>query len=133
MAHCDQIVATIKAEHLDGENGYRLLLAEVSSSTGRHKMMHKMMHRLNDASSYASFCVYLLNEHYSARIFHKKMKMALFSISYNNDGYVYSALETQREIYYKDALKGLLCTRWFLAWSRLIILVGSMKRETVKQ
>ena len=71
MLHCNNLVAIITAEHLGGENGHRLLLSAMKSSLP--------FAFLNGASSYASFCVDVLHEHYSAGFFHNNMKMKLIT------------------------------------------------------
>ena len=97
MQHCDEVVAISVAERIGGPDGYNLLLAAVKRSLP--------FSFLNGASAYAAFCVDLLNVHYSAGVFHQNMKMSLFSTPHK-DGQVNIALDTQREMDHKDAIKG---------------------------
>ena len=97
MQHCDEIVAISTAERIGGKEGYNLLLSAV-----KHSLPFSF---LNGATSYAAFCVDLLYEHYSCGVFHQQMKASLFSTPHK-DGKTNIALDTQREMDHKDAIKG---------------------------
>lgn len=60
---------------------------------------------VNWATAYASFCVELLHAHYSAGTFHQRLKETLFSTPHKYSK-VNLALDTQREMDHRDALKG---------------------------
>ena len=96
MAHCDEVVAIAMAERLGGPTGYNLLLAAVKSSIP--------FSFLNGASSYGTFCVRLLYEHYKCGPFYKSMKHNLFSTPHNNST-VNFGLDTCREIDHRIAKK----------------------------
>ncbi|XP_067660602.1 uncharacterized protein [Haliotis asinina] len=96
MDHCDEIVAICLAERLGGPCGYDLMLSAVKESLP--------FSFLNGASSYAAFCVELLHEHYAAGFYHQHMKTTLFSTPHHGSD-VNIALDTQREMDHRDALK----------------------------
>ncbi len=97
MTHCDEILAISVAERIGGPDGYNLLLAAVKASLP--------FSFLSGASSYASFCCELLHQHYSAGVFHGNMKKNLFSTPYKGSTFNF-ALDSQREMDHKEALKG---------------------------
>ncbi|KAL4238433.1 hypothetical protein ACF0H5_003141 [Mactra antiquata] len=96
MTHCDEVCAIAFGERLGGRNGYNLLLAAVKSSLP--------FSFLNGASSYAAFTAKLLHEYYKCGPFYKNMKHCLFSTPSKNRN-INFALDTQREMDHKDALK----------------------------
>ena len=96
MTHADEIVAIKAAERTGGPTGYDLLLAAVKSSLP--------FSFTNGASSYAQFCFQLLMEHYGAGPFHQHLKQALYTTPHKNSLALF-ALDTQREIDHRDALK----------------------------
>ncbi|VDI35096.1 Hypothetical predicted protein [Mytilus galloprovincialis] len=96
MRHCDEIVAIAVSERIGGENGYSLLLANVKSSLP--------FSFLNNASSYAGFCIRLLLSHSSCSPFHQKLKHSLYT-SPHNDSKVNFGLDTSREIDHRTAKK----------------------------
>ena len=97
MQHCDEIVAVQLAEKTGGKQGYTLLLSVVKSS------LHFAF--LNGASSYASFCVKLMNEHYTAGQFYQRMKETLFSTPHKDTKSNF-ALDAQREMDHRDVVRG---------------------------
>ena len=96
MEHCDEIVGIQLSERAGSAQGYRLLLSIVKSSLS--------FSFLNGASSYASFCVRLLYEHYQAGHFHKCMKECLFTTPHKGFESNF-ALDAQREMDHRDAIK----------------------------
>ena len=96
MMHADEIVAIITAERSGGPGGYSLLLAAVKNSLP--------FSFINAATSYAQFCLQLVHEHYGAGTFHRHLKEALFTTPHNH-GETLFALDTQREIDHRHALK----------------------------
>lgn len=97
MRHTDEILSIYVAERMGGPDGYNLLLATVKQSLP--------FSFLNGASAYGPFCVRLLLEHYSCGPFYRNMKHTLFTTPHKNSS-VNIALDTQREIDHRDALKG---------------------------
>lgn len=97
LRHCEEVLAIALAEKVGGPDGYALLLAAVKSSL--------RFAFLNGASSYAGFCIQLLVEHHSAGIFHQRMKETLFTTPFRGSKRNF-ALDTQREMEHKVALKG---------------------------
>ena len=63
MRHCDHVVEIAFAERLGGPDGYDLVVAAVKESL--------KFSFVNNATSYAPYCVQLLHQHFSARYFHK--------------------------------------------------------------
>ncbi|XP_071085902.1 uncharacterized protein [Haliotis cracherodii] len=97
MTHCNEVVAISVSERLGGSKGYSLLLGTVKSSL--------KFSFLNGATSYAPYCARLLAHHYTAGIFHQKLKETLYSTPIGNST-VNFACDTKREMDHKDALKG---------------------------
>lgn len=97
MRHCDSIVAISFAERLGGSDGYTLLLGSVKES-----LPYLFV---NNATSYAPYCVKLLYHHYSAGHFHQGLKSALFSTPFRNSTRNF-ACDTKRELDHIQALKG---------------------------
>ena len=60
---------------------------------------------LNGASSYASFCVKLIHEHYRAGPYYQLLKKTLFSTTHR-DALSNFALDVQREMDHRDVVKG---------------------------
>lgn len=97
MSHCDEVLAISAAERIGGPDGYDLLLAAVKSSLP--------FAFLNGASSYGAFCVKLLVKHYSTGPFFQGLKKCMFSTPHK-DSETNIALDQQREMDHRDALKG---------------------------
>ncbi|KAH3802123.1 hypothetical protein DPMN_155792 [Dreissena polymorpha] len=97
MRHCDNVTAVALAERLGGPVGYSLLLAAVKGSL--------LFSFVNNASSYALYCVKLLYEHYSAGIFHRHLKETLFSTPFKTSNRSF-ACDAKREMDHLDVLKG---------------------------
>ncbi|XP_076115255.1 uncharacterized protein LOC143083025 [Mytilus galloprovincialis] len=97
MNHCDEVLAIAFSERLGGCKGYSLLLAAVKSSLP--------FVFLNGASSYAAYTTHLLHEHYTAGMYHQKLKMALYSTPHRT-GTVNFGLDSQREMDQRDVVKG---------------------------
>ena len=97
MQHCDEIVAIQLAEKTGGQQGYTLLLSVLKSSLP--------FAFLNGSSSYASFCVKLMNEHYTAGPYYRRMKESLFSTPHK-DTQSNFALDAQREMDHRDVVRG---------------------------
>ena len=97
LNHCNHVVAISLAERQGGPDGYSLLLYAVKESL--------LFSFLNNASSYAPYCVQLLYTHFSASYFHRNMKEALYStpIKQSNRNF---ACDTKRELDHLEALKG---------------------------
>ena len=97
LNHCIHVVAISIAERLGGPDGYSLLLYAVKESL--------LFSFLNNATSYAPYCVQLLYTHFSASYFHRNMKEALYStpIKQSNRNF---ACDTKRELDHLEALKG---------------------------
>ena len=96
MTHCDEVVFLQLAERLGGKDGYLLLLATVKSSL--------TFQFLNGASSYAPFCVDLLNVYYKCGPFHQAMKHCMFSTPIGQSN-VNFATDTKREMEHITAIK----------------------------
>ena len=97
MSHCDEVVGIYFAERIAGTQGYNLLLALVKQSLE--------FSFVNNASSYATFCVQLLVEHYSASPYVQRMKASLFSIPFKGSS-TFFAQDAVREMEHQDAAKG---------------------------
>ena len=97
LIHCNHIVAISLAERLGGPDGYSLLLYAVKESL--------LFSFLNNASSYAPYCVQLLYTHFSASLFHRNMKEALYSTPIKQSTRNF-ACDTKRELDHLEALKG---------------------------
>ena len=97
LSHCNHVVAISMAERLGGPDGYSLLLYAVKESL--------VFSFLNNATSYAPYCVQLLYTHFSASYFHRNMKEALYStpIKQSNRNF---ACDTKRELDHLEAVKG---------------------------
>ena len=97
MSHLDEVLALAIAERIGGPEGYDLLLGTVKEALP--------FSFVNGASSYGAFCIQLLTEHYKSGIFYQNLKKHLFTgphkCSLRN-----FALDAQREMEHKDALKG---------------------------
>ena len=98
MKHCDEVLAIAAAERLGGPDGYHLLLGAVKQSLP--------FAFLNGATSYGAFCVRLLIAHYSTGPFYQGLKYCLFSTRHKESD-TNIALDQQREMDHRDALKGL--------------------------
>lgn len=96
MGRCDEIVAMAVSERIGGERGYNLLLTNVKSSLP--------FSFLNNASSYAGFCIRLMLSNYSASPFHQKLKHSLYSSPHNDSPFNFG-LDTSREIDHRTAKK----------------------------
>ena len=97
LIHCNHVVAISLAERLGGPDGYSLLLYAVKESL--------LFSFLNNASSYAPYCVQLLYTHFSASLFHRNMKEALYSTPIKQSTRNF-ACDTKRELDHLEALKG---------------------------
>ena len=97
LNHCNHVVAISMAERLGGPDGYSLLLYAVKESL--------TFSFVNNATSYAPYCVQLLYAHFSASYFHRNMKETLYStpIKQSNRNF---ACDTKRELDHLEALKG---------------------------
>ena len=97
MKHCDEVLAIAAAERLGGPDGYHMLLGAVKQSLP--------FAFLNGATSYGAYCVRLLIAHYSTGPFYQGLKHCLFSTRHK-DSDTNIALDQQREMDHRDALKG---------------------------
>ena len=97
MCHSDHVVQIAFAERLGGQDGYSLMVAAVKESV---RFLF-----VNNASSYAPYCVKLLYEHFAAGYFHKCMKETLFTTPIKG-GKCNFASDTKRELDHLDAVKG---------------------------
>ncbi|XP_045182551.2 uncharacterized protein LOC123541205 [Mercenaria mercenaria] len=97
MNHCDEVVAVALSERLGGPGGYALLLAAVKSSLP--------FSFVNNASSYAPYCVQLLYHHHQAGFFHQCMKQTLYTTPFKSSKKNF-ACDTKREMDHLDVLKG---------------------------
>ena len=97
LIHCNHVVAISLAERLGGPDGYSLLLYAVKESL--------LFSFLINASSYAPYCVQLLYTHFSASLFHRNMKEALYSTPIKQSTRNF-ACDTKRELDHLEALKG---------------------------
>ena len=97
MSHCDEVISLAIAERIGGPEGYDLLLGTVKEALP--------FSFVNGASSYGTFCIQLLTEHYRSGIFYQNKKKHLFTGPHKGSSKNF-ALDAQREIEHKDALKG---------------------------
>ena len=97
MTHCSHVVAISLAERQGGPDGYSLLLYAVKESL--------LFSFLNNASSYAPYCVQLLHSHFSAGYFHRNMKEMLYSTPFKKSNRNF-ACDTKRELDHIEAVKG---------------------------
>ena len=96
LNHCNHVVQIAFAERLGGQGGYSLLLAAVKESL--------CFSFVNNASSYAPYCVKLLYQHYSAGFFHTCLKETLFSTPFKGSKHNF-ACDTKREMDHIEAVK----------------------------
>lgn len=97
MTHCDEVIALAVSERIGGPDGYNLLLGTVKEALP--------FSFVNGASSYGVFCIQLLTEHFKSGVFYQNMKKALFTGPHKGSSKNF-ALDSQREMEHKDALKG---------------------------
>ena len=97
MRHCDNVVAIALAERLGGPIGYDLVLAAVKESL--------RFSFVNNASSYAPYCVQLLCQHFGAGYFHQCLKKTLYTTPFKESNRNF-ACDTKRELDHLDAIKG---------------------------
>ena len=97
MRHCDHVVAISFAERLGGPDGYNLVLSAVKESL--------KFSFVNNATSYAPYCVKLLCQHYGAGHFHQCLKTTLYTTPFKDSNRNF-ACDTKRELDHLDALKG---------------------------
>ena len=97
MKHCDHVVAIAFAERLGGPDGYDLVLSAVKESL--------RFSFVNNATSYAPYCVQLLCQHYGAGFFHQCLKKTLYTTPFKDSNRNF-ACDTKRELDHLDALKG---------------------------
>ena len=97
MRHCDHVVAIAFAERLGGPEGYDLVLAAVKESL--------RFSFVNNATSYAPYCVQLLYQHCGAGFFHQCLKTTLYTTPFKDSNRNF-ACDTNRELDHLDALKG---------------------------
>ena len=96
LKHCNHVIQIAFAERLGGQGGYSLLLAAVKESL--------CFSFVNNASSYAPYCVKLLHQHHSAGFFHTCLKETLFSTPFKGSKHNF-ACDTKRELDHIEALK----------------------------
>ena len=96
LKHCNHVIQIAFAERLGGQGGYSLLLAAVKESL--------CFSFVNNASSYAPYCVKLLHQHYSAGFFHTCLKETLFSTPFKGSKHNF-ACDTKRELDHIEAIK----------------------------
>ena len=96
LKHCNHVIQIAFAERLGGQGGYSLLLAAVKESL--------CFSFVNNASSYAPYCVRLLHQHYSAGFFHTCLKETLFSTPFKGSKHNF-ACDTKREMDHIEAVK----------------------------
>ena len=97
MKHLDGILAVALAERLGGNEGYDLLLSSTKQSVN--------FMFVNGATSYAPYCVQLLEHHYKAGPFYSAMKKCLYSTPLTDDG-VNMATDTKREMDHQSITNG---------------------------
>ncbi|KAH3777824.1 hypothetical protein DPMN_179272 [Dreissena polymorpha] len=97
MRHCDNVVAIALAERLGGSTGYELMLGAIKQSL--------LFSFVNNATTYAPYCVKLLYHHYNAGYFHTNLKYTLFSTPFKGSSKNF-ACDTKREMDHLNAIKG---------------------------
>ena len=80
MRHCDHVVAIAFAERLGGPDGYDLVLAAVKESL--------RFSFVNNATSYAPYCVQLLYQHHGAGFFHQCLKTTLYTTPFKDSNQI---------------------------------------------
>lgn len=97
MRHCESVVAVSLSERLGGPDGYALLLATIKSTFP--------FSFVNNATSYAPYCVQLLYHHYHSGHFHRELKKTLYTTPFKGSNRNF-ACDTKREMDHLDVLKG---------------------------
>ena len=96
-SHLDEVFALVIAERIGGPECYDLLLGTVKEALP--------LSFVDGASSNGAFCIQLLTEHYKSGIFYQNLKKHLFT-GPNKCSLRNFALDAQREMEHKNALKG---------------------------
>lgn len=96
MRHCSHVLAISLSERIGGVEGHSLLMAVVKDSLP--------FSFVNNASSYAPFCVKLLYHHKKAGFFHQCLKQTLYSTPFRESTRNF-ACDTKRELDHIEALK----------------------------